>query len=168
MRARRSRMASRLRETLLSGRCTENRESNKSSASFCLRDTMTRLKIAFCRVADRSNLTFLAQRHKHEILQKPSELSAGSVVAGSPNKRGFPMLLREHPLVSRHGVCNWPPVWAWTSGLENKRPRGEVGILKAVSLTKLNPPTGAIYTSITKGHHILAVCCLMTQPSAVK
>lgn len=49
------------------------------------------------------------------------------------------MLLRHHPLMSFHSMANWPPVWAWTSGLENKRPRGEVGILKDVSLTKLKP-----------------------------
>jgi len=49
------------------------------------------------------------------------------------------MLLREHPLMSRHNVCNWPPIWAWTSGSENKRPRGEIGILKGVSLSKIKP-----------------------------
>src|SRR5215510_11625148 len=49
------------------------------------------------------------------------------------------MLLREHPLMSRHNVCNWPPIWAWTSGSENKRPRGEIGIFKGVSLSKIKP-----------------------------
>ena len=49
------------------------------------------------------------------------------------------MQLRHHPLMSFRGIRNWPPVWAWTSGLENKRPRGEVGILKDVSLTKIKP-----------------------------
>jgi hypothetical protein len=49
------------------------------------------------------------------------------------------MWLRNHPLMSFHGVTNWPPVWAWMEGVENKRPRGEIGILKKVSLTRLKP-----------------------------
>jgi hypothetical protein len=60
-------------------------------------------------------------------------------MAGSPNKGRFPMLLREHPLMSYHRVTNWPPVWAWMEGVENKRPRGEIGILKKVSLTQIRP-----------------------------
>ncbi len=40
------------------------------------------------------------------------------------------MLLRDHPLISQHGVPNWPPVWIFTDGLENTCPKGEVGILK--------------------------------------
>jgi hypothetical protein len=43
------------------------------------------------------------------------------------------MLLRDHPLMSRNGVRNWPPSWSWSDGLESKYPTGEVGILKAVS-----------------------------------
>jgi hypothetical protein len=49
------------------------------------------------------------------------------------------MLLRDHPLMCYEGVPNWPPTWTWIDGLENKRPRGEIGILKAVSLSKLLP-----------------------------
>jgi hypothetical protein len=49
------------------------------------------------------------------------------------------MLLRDHPLMSYHGAPSWPPSWVWTNGIENKRPRGEVGILKAVSLSKIQP-----------------------------
>ena len=49
------------------------------------------------------------------------------------------MLLRDDPLMSFYGVTNWPPVWAWMEGVENKRPRGEIGILKKVSLTQIKP-----------------------------
>jgi hypothetical protein len=49
------------------------------------------------------------------------------------------MLLRYHPLMSRHGVCNWPPHWIWVEGDENKFPEGEVGNLKCVSLTGIQP-----------------------------
>jgi hypothetical protein len=49
------------------------------------------------------------------------------------------MLLRDHPLMSRYGVPNWPPVWTWVDGPENKFPKGEVGILIWVSLTGIQP-----------------------------
>jgi len=32
------------------------------------------------------------------------------------------MLLRDHPLKSRHGVPNWPPLGAWISELEKHTP----------------------------------------------
>lgn len=49
------------------------------------------------------------------------------------------MLLRNHPLMSYKGIPNWPPIWTWTDGLENTRPRGEIGILKGVALSKVQP-----------------------------
>jgi hypothetical protein len=49
------------------------------------------------------------------------------------------MLLRDHPLMSRYGVPNWPPVWTWVDGVENKTPKGEVGILRWVALTGIQP-----------------------------
>ena len=41
------------------------------------------------------------------------------------------MLLRDHPLKSRHGVPNWPPLGTWISELENTRPKREIGVLKS-------------------------------------
>jgi hypothetical protein len=49
------------------------------------------------------------------------------------------MVLRDHPLMCYKLVPNWPPTWTWVDGLENKHPRGEIGILKAVSLSKVLP-----------------------------
>ena len=49
------------------------------------------------------------------------------------------MFLRDHPLMSYRGVPSLPPSWNWTNGFENKGPRGEIGILKAVSLSKIEP-----------------------------
>ena len=49
------------------------------------------------------------------------------------------MLLREHPLFSYHGMLSWPPVWLWMSGGYDKRPRGEVGILRRVEKPKVLP-----------------------------
>ena len=50
------------------------------------------------------------------------------------------MLLRDHPLMSRYGVPNWPPVWTWIGGAEDKLPKGEVGILMWAVLTGIKPP----------------------------
>jgi hypothetical protein len=43
--------------------------------------------------------------------------------------RGTGMKLREHPLMICGGMLNWPPIWLWTGGEKNERPRGEVGVL---------------------------------------
>ena len=47
------------------------------------------------------------------------------------------MQLRDHPLMSYHGTRNWPPVWVWIDGREEKCAKGEVGILRSVFLSKL-------------------------------
>ena len=47
--------------------------------------------------------------------------------------------MRNHPLMSYRSVPNWPPVWVWTAGKENKQPEGEVGILKNVLLASVKP-----------------------------
>src|SRR5262245_15715436 len=50
------------------------------------------------------------------------------------------MLLRDHPLMSRYGVPNWPPVWTWVDWVENKLVKGELGILKWVGLSGVQFP----------------------------
>ena len=57
------------------------------------------------------------------------------------------MLLRDHPLMRYHGVSNWPPAWLWIDGVENKRPRGEIGTLTAVDVSKV-PPTNRCFLTI--------------------
>jgi hypothetical protein len=50
------------------------------------------------------------------------------------------MELRYHPLMSYRGLANWPPVWTWRGGgAENRRVRGEVGVLKDVILSAVEP-----------------------------
>jgi hypothetical protein len=49
------------------------------------------------------------------------------------------MLLRDHPLLSYHGIPSWPPVWTWIGGTESNEPRGEVGILEEVLLSNISP-----------------------------
>src|SRR5215510_16053517 len=48
------------------------------------------------------------------------------------------MLLRDHPLMSYRGVVNWPPTWVWLDGPKEEHPKGELGILKSVLLSKLD------------------------------
>ena len=49
------------------------------------------------------------------------------------------MLLRNHPLLNYHGFLSWPPIWTWTGGLENDRPKGEIGILTSVQESNVLP-----------------------------
>ena len=49
------------------------------------------------------------------------------------------MLLRDHPLMTYRGLRSWPPAWLWTYGGKNNHVRGEVGILRKVVLSKINP-----------------------------
>jgi hypothetical protein len=49
------------------------------------------------------------------------------------------MILRDHPLMSYHGIPSWPPIWTWKNGSEKKLRRGEIGILKAVAISSGQP-----------------------------
>jgi hypothetical protein len=40
------------------------------------------------------------------------------------------MELRGHPLMTYHGVSNWPPIWTQCTTKNNKIIRDEVGILR--------------------------------------
>jgi hypothetical protein len=59
------------------------------------------------------------------------------------------MLLRNHPLMRYRGLSNyWPPAWLWIDGVENKHPRGEIGILTSVEVS--NVPPGTFPVSVTR------------------
>jgi hypothetical protein len=49
------------------------------------------------------------------------------------------MLFRDHPLLTFRNSHSWPPDWLWCAGFDNTHPRGEVGILKTVFLSRVNP-----------------------------
>jgi len=49
------------------------------------------------------------------------------------------MKLRDHPLLSHHGVSNWPPTWLWGGGNRYVNTIGEAGVLKDVMLTSVEP-----------------------------
>jgi hypothetical protein len=50
------------------------------------------------------------------------------------------MKLRDHPFMSCEGMPNWPPTWLWRAGSEDTRPNGEVGFLRDVILSDIDPP----------------------------
>jgi hypothetical protein len=51
------------------------------------------------------------------------------------------MQLRNHPFMALNGVPNWPPEWIWAEGRRNSfiHPKGEIGILKNVRRSVVNP-----------------------------
>jgi hypothetical protein len=49
------------------------------------------------------------------------------------------MKLRDHPLVSYREAPSWPPIWLWRGGKKLAHPYGEVGILKEVMLSTIQP-----------------------------
>jgi hypothetical protein len=49
------------------------------------------------------------------------------------------MLLRNHPLKSRHSVPNWPPVGNWIGEFVNPRPKGKIGAFKSVLPARIQP-----------------------------
>jgi len=49
------------------------------------------------------------------------------------------MLLRDHPLMTYNSTRTWPPPWLWSSGTDNIDPKGEVGILRDVIPSSVEP-----------------------------
>ena len=49
------------------------------------------------------------------------------------------MLLRGHPLMMYKGNRSWPPAWLWRGGNETTHPKGELGILKDVIPSYVEP-----------------------------
>jgi hypothetical protein len=41
--------------------------------------------------------------------------------------------------MSYRGILSWPPTWVWIDGPKKNCPKGEIGILKSVLLSKLQP-----------------------------
>ena len=49
------------------------------------------------------------------------------------------MLIRHHPLMSYKGMPSWPPDWVWIDGVENKCPKGEIGVFRRVVQSNIQP-----------------------------
>jgi hypothetical protein len=63
----------------------------------------------------------------------------GSVMTTLPYKHRTLVPVRDHPLMSYRGVCNWPPSWISTCSVPSEKLHGEIGILKSVKLYDLTP-----------------------------
>ena len=68
------------------------------------------------------------------------------------------MLLRNHPLKSRHSVPNWPPVGNWIGEFVNLRPQGKFALSSRQYLPVFNP-SGSFCALTTKIH--LNIGCLL-------
>src|SRR5262245_50319783 len=77
------------------------------------------------------------------------------------------MLLRDHPLMAYRGVRNWPPFWKWLDGVEDKNPRGEIGTLKSVLLSKLQRANRCFLLIQHEGSSYLG-CLLFDDPAFCK
>ena len=51
------------------------------------------------------------------------------------------MLLRNHPLLTYWNGRSWPPNWLWCGGFDDAHPRGEIGILKTIFISRVKPST---------------------------
>lgn len=49
------------------------------------------------------------------------------------------MTTRLEQTMELRALPNWPPAWIWMGGDENKHPKGEVGLLRDVMLSALQP-----------------------------
>ena len=74
------------------------------------------------------------------------------------------MKLRDHPLMSRAGVHNWPPAWLWRVGSDDAKPYGEVGILREVVLSEIDPPDRCFMIMQDMGAEYIG--CLLFENSA--
>jgi len=73
------------------------------------------------------------------------------------------MLLRDHPLMMYRRRPNWPPVWLCTDGYD-QRPKGEIGILKAVLRSDTQPPNRCFLLISHEGSEYLG--CLLFDDQA--
>ena len=70
--------------------------------------------------------------------------------------------LRNHPLLARHMLRSWPPVWAWIGLNKNSHPKGEVGILKKVSP---DPALKRCFLTIEYDNDLYMACLLVSDRS---
>src|ERR1041385_7723885 len=77
--------------------------------------------------------------------------------------------------MSYRGQHSWPPTWMWTGKGENKYPRGEVGVLKEVHISILDPsqpdshrPYNRIYLFMEYRDSGYVGCLLFDDPTACR
>ena len=71
----------------------------------------------------------------------------------------------KHPLLNYRGIPSWPPVWTFTGGLKNGRPRREeIGILKEVMISIVQPANRCFLHIEHKGSTYVG-CLLIEDPA---
>ena len=74
------------------------------------------------------------------------------------------MKLRDHSLMNYRGLRNWPPIWTWRGGPgENNGPRGVVGILRDVFLSRVEPRS-RVYLIMEHENSEYMGCLLFNEP----
>ena len=117
---------------------------------------------AFC-----SEIYEVLLRHCGKTIQEIGEIDLVGRESEHSNRKSTPQSLRHHPLMTYRGLRNWPPVWSCTEG-HNQHPRGEVGTLKAVFRSDMQPPNRCFLLISHEDQSISAVCFSMTLHSVVK
>ena len=74
------------------------------------------------------------------------------------------MKLRDHPLMSCSDVRSWPPAWLWRDGSDDTKPYGEVGMLREVILSEIEPPDRCFMSMQHMGAEYIG--CLLFENSA--
>jgi hypothetical protein len=85
--------------------------------------------------AVRSEIYEVLLRHCGKTIREIGEIDLVGREPEHSTQEFTPQPLRHHPLMSYHGVPNWPPTWTWIDGREDKHPKGEIGTLSAVVLS---------------------------------
>lgn len=67
------------------------------------------------------------------------------------------MKLRDDPRLYYKGVPSWPPTWIWRRGNKHTTAKGEVGILKAVLLSNIEPSPRCFLTMQHDGQEFLGI-----------
>src|SRR5262247_4158689 len=76
----------------------------------------------------------------YEEEQKLNDLSKSEWLALRQETLDYVETLRKRGLlIITHAFHSWPPVWACTGGVKNQRPKGEVGILRKIILSRVHP-----------------------------
>ena len=84
--------------------------------------------------------TLPSKCYRDEVSQQSVRTNLPGLQGLGARTKGVPsMSLRDHPLMRYRGVASWPPNWTWTGGLEDKSPKGEVGVFRRVSESNIQP-----------------------------
>ena len=73
------------------------------------------------------------------------------------------MMIRDHPFMLHGGIHNRPLVWIWVGVTQNKNPTGEVGVLRTVSISDIEPRDRFLLFTEYKGSSYVS-CLTFSDP----